>query len=114
MSRETSSRLQDILEAIDSCLKYTQYLSNVEIGGMAMDAALRNLAIIGEAVNHLPTEVTDRDPDTDWSAIVGLRNFLVHQYFAIDENEILKILDKYLKPLKETVTALLDELETNR
>ena len=38
---------------------------------MAFDAALRNIAVIGEAANHLSAEVTDAHPDIDWPAIIG-------------------------------------------
>ena len=83
MSRRTDDRVTDILEAIEKSESYRAYLNQSETADMAMDAILRNLAIIGEAVNHLPQELYDRYPNIEWRAIVGLRNILVHQYFAV-------------------------------
>lgn len=34
---------------------------------MAYDAALRNLAVVGEATKSLPTEFKERHPDTPWA-----------------------------------------------
>ena len=103
MSRNASDRLEDILAAINACFDYTQYLTDAKLSPMAMDAIERNLATIGEAVNHLPDSLTNQHPQIDWLAIIGLRNFLVHEYFAIDHEVIYEIVDKYLAPLKETV-----------
>ena len=61
MSRHTSARVADIIDAIDRCLRYRQMMesSDHDLSEMATDAILRNIAIIGEAVNHLPATVTD-------------------------------------------------------
>ena len=37
-------------------------------------SALRNIGVIGEAVNHLPDDLARRHPEVDWAAIVGMRN----------------------------------------
>lgn len=44
-----------------------------------MDPAERNLQIIGEAVNHLPDEITGTHPEIPWPQSRGFRNILVHQ-----------------------------------
>jgi len=44
----------------------------------------RALERIGEAANRVPKEVQAQFPEIPWSAIIGLRNLLVHAYDNID------------------------------
>lgn len=52
MSRSLEQRLEDILEAIDRCFEYQKFLGNPDTESMALDATIRNIEIIGEAVRH--------------------------------------------------------------
>ncbi len=65
---------------------------------MAYDAVLRNLAVIGEAVRSLPSETRDRVTDVPWAAIAGLRNIVVHEYFRVNPDLIIDIVDDQLAP----------------
>jgi uncharacterized protein with HEPN domain len=73
---------------------------------MAYDAVLRNLAVIGEAVRSLPAETRDAMPDVPWSAIAGLRNIVVHEYFRVNPDLILDIVDNQLAPLADRLRSL--------
>jgi uncharacterized protein with HEPN domain len=44
----------------------------------------RHLQIIGESASKLPEGVRNLAPDIPWHKIIGMRNILVHDYFAID------------------------------
>ena len=48
MTLSAEERVADILNAIDRCQDYEQYLRSDEFGSMAYDAVLRNLGVIGE------------------------------------------------------------------
>ena len=74
MTRSDEERFADILNAIDRCQNYEQYLRSEEFGSMAYDAVLRNLGVNGEAVRALPPETRDAMPDVPWASIAGLRN----------------------------------------
>lgn len=63
MTRSDEERFADILNAIDRCRNYEQYLRSEEFGSMAYDAVLRNLGVIGEAVRALPPETRNAMPD---------------------------------------------------
>lgn len=39
---------------------------------------------IGEAIAKLPPWVTERFPDQPWRQIIGMRNYVAHQYDDID------------------------------
>ena len=61
------------------------------------------LQIIGEAVNHLPAEITDAHPEIGWPQIRGFRNILVHQYFGVDVDVVRDVVDAHLPPLAEAL-----------
>lgn len=72
---------------------------------MAEDAIERNLQIIGEAVNHLPTAITDAHSDVPWPQIRGFRNILVHQYFGVDVDVVRDVVETHLPPLAEALRS---------
>lgn len=106
MSRSEQERFSDIVRAIERCQSYAPFLRSDELTAMAYDAVLRNLAVIGEAVRALPVETRDRVPDVPWAAIAGLRNIVVHEYFRIDRDLVLDIVENQLGPLAERLGDL--------
>lgn len=109
MNRSAQERFADILTAIDRCLDYRIYLDNSEsrVASMAYDAVLRNLAVIGEAVRALPEQETEQIPAVPWASIAGLRNVVVHEYFRVQPELIINILDDELIPLAEALRSQL-------
>jgi len=72
---------------------------------MAEDAIERNLQIIGEAVNHLPGEITDAHPEVPWPQIRGFRNILVHQYFGVDVEVVRDVVVTHLPALADALRS---------
>lgn len=101
MTRSDRERFADMIEAIQRCQDYEPFLRSEEFGSMAYDAVLRNLAVIGEAVRSLPTETRDVMPDVPWAGIAGLRNIFVHEYFRVNPELILDLVENQLAPLAE-------------
>ena len=63
MSRGSAQRIADVLEAIERCQRYAAALGgDAGVVGVAEDAIECNLQIIGEAVNHLPEDITAAHP----------------------------------------------------
>ena len=73
-----------------------------------LDAVLRNLEVIGEAVKMLPEEVRSRGRDVEWKKIAGLRDILIHRYFGIDLEIIWDVVRNQLPVLRERVAKLLE------
>lgn len=48
------------------------------------DAIIRNLAVVGEAVKSLSTELREAKSEVPWKAIAGIRDRQIHRYFGID------------------------------
>lgn len=82
--RRDLQRLTDILEALDWIAKR---IAGRTEGDFLADETLcyavaQKLTIIGEAVARLSPGITARYNSVPWPDIVGLRNILVHEYFA--------------------------------
>lgn len=103
MSRSDEERLADIRIAISRCITYRPYLDSAELGSMAYDAVLRNLAVVGEAVKSLPEGFKRKHADTPWNSIAGLRNVVIHEYFRVDADMIRDIVDNQLAPLLDDI-----------
>ena len=99
--------LSDIIEAID---RIGQYISGMSFDAFSedqktIDAVVRNLEIIGEAVRRLPDDYKDSHPDIEWHKVIGLRNRIVHAYFGIDLQIIWQIVGKDLPTLRQTLSG---------
>jgi uncharacterized protein with HEPN domain len=86
MRRDFRVYLEDILGAITKIRRYTAGLSKEAFASdeRTLDAVVRNLEVIGEAVKQLPSALRAREPGVEWQKIAGLRDILIHQYFGID------------------------------
>ena len=105
MTRSDEERFADILNAIQRCQEYAPHLGSEALASMAYDAILRNLAVIGEAVRSLPSEAREAMPGIPWAAIAGLRNIVVHEYFRVNPDLILDIVDHQLVDLADGIRA---------
>ncbi|MBP1631621.1 MAG: hypothetical protein H6Q15_2514 [Bacteroidetes bacterium] len=104
--------LQDIQEAIQNILDYTQDLSFEDFldDSKTKDAVVRNFEIIGEASNKLPKDFIATNKAIDWIGMIGFRNILVHDYFGIDYEILWKIKSEHLKLLNENIGLLLKQI----
>ncbi len=105
-------RLQHILDAIEEIHKYLVavdfpvFLNN----SMMRFACIKQMEIIGEASNHLSTELKSKFSDVEWSQIVGMRNVFTHEYFGIDSNLVWEIIKNDIPELKGKVDHILRSL----
>ena len=79
MPRDFRVYLEDILGAISKIRRYTDGLSKQGFAAdeKTLDAVIRNLEVIGEAVKQLPADLRARQPGLDWQKIAGLRDILI-------------------------------------
>ena len=94
----TSILLDDMLQATERSLGYVAghtfetFLADTR----TFDAVLRNLEVLGEAAAQVPGVFREAHPDVPWRQIVGLRDVVIHPYFAIDPEAIWTILTRQL------------------
>ena len=53
---------------------------------MLLFALVRAVEIVGEAAGKLSGEGRAQMPQVPWSAVIGMRNRLVHAYFDVDRD----------------------------
>ena len=69
----------------------------------------RLIELIGEAATHAPQALRDAHPSIPWRNMIGMRNWLIHGYVAIDRDLMWSTIQNDLGPL----IAALDELLAN-
>ena len=111
MSRDPALYLDDIIEAIDVINGYMAGVSHDHFFDtrLIQDAVLRRIAIIGEAAQHLPRQLTDRYPAIPWVDIVGMRNRVIHGYFVVSLDRIWNVIHHDLPVLRQAIEELRDE-----
>ena len=109
MPRDYKVYLEDILEATRKTRRYARGMSVEKLAKDAktLDAVIRNLEVIGEAVKNVPEEIRSKHSDVDWKKIAGLRDILIHQYFGIDIEIIWDIIQNKLPILEKKVKQML-------
>ena len=109
MPRDYEIYLEDIRDAIDKVKRYTEGLSleAFENDDKTIDAVVRNLEIVGEAVKMIPDTIRLAHPNIEWKKIAGLRDILAHQYFGIDVEIIWDILQNKLPALEKEIREIL-------
>lgn len=104
--RDHEFRVEDIIERIrritfaETQLSEAETKSLIEISEMAFDAILYDLLVIGEAVKSLDDEMKILHKHIQWREIIGLRDFLAHEYFHIQASVIKASIDSPLEELR--------------
>ncbi len=112
MSRDEQERLRDIRDAITAIRRHLDQASEspeVKESRLLHDALLFQFVVIGEAVKHLAPETRDSAPEIPWTDIAGLRDLIAHEYFRIDIQRVLQIVERDLPPLSQTIARMLPE-----
>ena len=57
----------------------------------------------------MPIDFRDAHPEVPWKQIAGMRDRLIHGYFAVDYDIVWDVVDNKLSELRPLIIALLDE-----
>lgn len=104
-------RLEHILAAIDRVARYTKdkTFDDLLADDMMYYAVVKNIEMMGEAANMLTSEFQESHPETPWKMVKGMRNYIVHEYFQIDNAVVWDVVTNELSTLREQITHYLTE-----
>jgi uncharacterized protein with HEPN domain len=104
---DDGARLRHMLEAAREAIGFAADCSreDLDTDRKLTLALLKCIEIIGEAAAQITEGTREAHRGIPWSAIVGMRNRLVHGYFAID-------LDRVWDTVTVNLPALVTALET--
>jgi len=107
------TRLEHILEAIERLEKYAGSLSREELEADVLRyyGIVKNIEIIGEAANMLSSQFKESHTDVDWRPISNMRNFLVHEYFQVDNDTVWVVIHNDIVELKKHILMYLSETD---
>lgn len=102
-------RITHILEAIKRIYRYVdgQTYESFIADDMRYYAVVKNIEIIGEAANMLTFSFREQHPHIPWKAICGMRNYIVHEYFAVDEKVVWEVVTSDLPNLQSKLELLI-------
>jgi uncharacterized protein with HEPN domain len=107
------NRLEHILQAIETLQKYAGNLSREELESDVLRyyGIVKNIEIIGEAANMLTSLFKETHPEVEWRPISNMRNFLVHEYFQVDNDTVWAVIHGDIVELKKHILKYLAETD---
>lgn len=105
--------LQHIAEAIERATSYLNPIPDLtafQQAQQAQDAVIRNIEIIGEAVNKINSSAPDflkQHHEVPWAEMRGMRNVVIHEYFFVDLEIVWSTVKVDFPKLKQQIDALL-------
>ena len=103
--RDPELLLEDVSLSIEKIERYINSftMDSFKVDDKTVDAVVRNLEIIGEAVRQIPSAFKEEHSNVPWNQIAGLRNRIVHDYFGLDIEMIWHIVTFDLPELKSKI-----------
>ncbi|HEY5531495.1 MAG TPA: DUF86 domain-containing protein [Candidatus Anoxymicrobiaceae bacterium] len=109
--KDDRERLLDISEAIEHIERYAGRGSETFASDELLQVwVVHYLQIIGEAVARLSDSLKEKHPEVPWRQIIAMRNILVHDYFAVDVDEVWAVAEHELPGLKSKIDSILQSL----
>jgi uncharacterized protein with HEPN domain len=86
MLDEDRVRILHMIDAADSLAQFVagRKRADLDADRMLLFAMIRAIEVVGEAASRVTDETKASTLNIPWTAIVGMRNRLIHGYFDID------------------------------
>jgi uncharacterized protein with HEPN domain len=116
MKRKLSLFISDIVENVELILHSTEKVSKEKFNASRdlIDATVRRLEIIGEAVKNIPGPFREKYPRIPWRDIAGFRDAIVHGYFKVDLNIVWRVIKEDLPELIQKIRKVKEDLEKEK
>jgi uncharacterized protein with HEPN domain len=115
MQRDDTVYLRHVVDAIT---KIETYLTGIDettfhTQSLVQDGVIRQLEIIGEAVKRLSPAARNLAAQIPWSAIAGMRDKLIHDYFGVNLDQVWLTATTDIPELKSAVLIILATLQAD-
>lgn len=104
-SRDRFLHILDSIKTIENFIAEYSKSSFLE-DRKTIDATLFQFAVIGEAIVRVDEEIIDKY-DFPWYKVRAFRNFILHEYHAIEDKIIWDTIKKDLPLLKQIIEQIL-------
>lgn len=109
MGPEDAIRVRHMIDAAETAQRFVAGRHRDDLNGdqMLLFALVRAVEIIGEAASRVTPETRSATPAVPWPAIIGMRNRLIHAYYDIDRDILLRTVTEEIPQLLALLTAIL-------
>jgi uncharacterized protein with HEPN domain len=109
MQPDDLTRVRHMLEAAENAQRFISGKSRADLDTdpMLLFALVRAIEIIGEAASRVSAEQRTASPTVPWTAIVAMRNRLIHAYFDIDRDIVWRTVTEEIPSLRSRLLQLL-------
>jgi uncharacterized protein with HEPN domain len=74
------------------------------------------LIAVGESIKsldkHTNKQLLQKYPEIEWRGVMGLRDIIVHHYFDVDAEEILRIAKQDIPVLEKVIQRIIEDIST--
>ncbi|MGD8403925.1 MAG: DUF86 domain-containing protein [Anaerolineales bacterium] len=111
MEKDDTVYLRHILDAIGKVEEYLSGVSEKKFSDTSLlqDGAIRQIAIIGEAVRHVSKDLRSSYSEIPWQDNAGMRDKLIHDYFGVDIEKVWLTAKEDLPILKEQIMGIMND-----
>jgi uncharacterized protein with HEPN domain len=96
----------EYLASLRPSLTYDDFLNNKT----TEHAVTRALEIIGEAAKNVPDAIKKEHPKIPWKFMTGLRDKVIHGYFAINYDIVWDVIQHKLPEIEPEIRSLYDAM----
>lgn len=110
MRADDRIRLLHMMEASQAALRFMsgRQRDDLQTDQLLLFAVLRAIEVIGEAANKVSEDIRIVDASIPWTAIVGIRNRLIHAYFDVDTEMVWETVQVEIPEILVKLKALLE------
>lgn len=106
-------RLRHMLDAAREVVDFTtgRKRADLDTDQLLLRALSMSTGIIGEAASQLDDEFRQSYDSIPWRQIIGMRNFLFHEYFRVDPDILWQTVTRAVPPLIPQIESILAEMD---
>lgn len=119
---EIIDKFEQIIEAIDiindRCkdIRVADDFLLTPWGMTIFDSCVMRIQVIGESVKTIDDktqhQLLNKYPQIPWRKIIGLRNFISHEYANVDNKIIWTTIKVHLAPLREAILQIIHDIQS--